>query len=542
MARPVCKFPKQPTGPSGFGATGVRRAQDVGGGSYQRTRPDTSTLSIQSGDFSRVIVDDVPEYLTSAVDTDLVVREVKRHQMPFSKSPWVKQSIIESAPLGFYFSLDTSALDLLGSTFTYTVRPGVTESVNFERRRFDFSVNLDGYRAGRRRLSTYEITYSYLPLTPGNTIYLKTGDELSYYGRTDQNGYMVVATSIARFGRVDSVGRQLSDLTVIQNRQKSAGIVQDHIMDPLDFTRPEAEFMWITRQVVLKQHTAIVFAETFFRPGVWNGTDDVRPKLWIATTPNDATFGAFAYHDMTASIFGGGRIPTELNFSGTLFFNTTSGRPYQFDLSRTMFTMRVGATGNDQFVMAWQQRMPTGWRMRVAHVSVAGGTAVGTLTHESSDNASTSLVEFWQDFAHLGNGVVLAKIASGIPGINHTITFRRSLDRGQSWGSAFSPSGFDAPLLNQYFGNFRIHRAADENGPGRVLITSWNPAESRYHVYASDDNGQTWERKGKIYTPDSFLRIDTMEAGDGGGNFDDLAPGPKTELDPTLPERYEDRP
>jgi hypothetical protein len=164
------------------------------------------------------------------------------------------------------------------------------------------------------------------------------------------------------------------------------------------------------------------------------------------------------------------------------------------------------------------------------------------LTHESTDNTSTSLVEFWQDFAHLGNGVVLAKIASGIPGINHTITFRLSTDRGQTWGAAFSPSGFDAPLLNQYFGNFRVHKAADENGPGRVLITSWNAAESRYHVYASDNNGQTWERKGKIYTPDSFLRIDAMEVGDGGGNFSFLAPGPKTELDPALPDRYEDRP
>jgi hypothetical protein len=123
------------------------------------------------------------------------------------------------------------------------------------------------------------------------------------------------------------------------------------------------------------------------------------------------------------------------------------------------------------------------------------------------------------------------------------VTFKRSIDGGETWPETFSPSGFAAPLTNQFFGEFRAEKATTEYGPGRVLINSWNPADSTYYVWASDDNGTTWERKGKIYKPQSFLRMDLVLGEAGEANFLNLLPGPvkSNELDVALPDRYKDR-
>jgi hypothetical protein len=103
--------------------------------------------------------------------------------------------------------------------------------------------------------------------------------------------------------------------------------------------------------------------------------------------------------------------------------------------------------------------------------------------------------------------------------------------------------GFTAPLKNQYFGNLEVNKATKPNSIGRVLITAWDVETSSYYVWASDDHGATWSKKGKIYKPASFMRVDSMLVGDGGGNFQTLARGPKItqSLDITLPDRYKDR-
>jgi hypothetical protein len=542
VSNPVSKYPRQPAGPSGFGGSGVRRAQSTGG-QYQRTRPDVNTLSIQSGDFSRVVVSGDPEYIANSFFFDKQM-ETQDYRMVFKKSAFVKEGILAAGPNGIYFTETIGDFSISTHSHTYEVRPGVTENVTFDRETTPIQLVYDGYKKKPRTTASYTDFYTYLPLTSGNTMYFRNGDKLAYWGNHPVFDRSIAVESVGNFGRVDSVGRPLADPSLVRGHENSpTNALEEYRINATTFTRANAEFMWLVPLIVLKDFTVLILAETFFRPGVWNGTDDIRPKLWAVVTPNNGAFGTFTYTDLTASVFSGGRIPNALNDAGTLWFGTLTGRPYQYDLSRTMHTMILGATGDNEFSMAFQQRMPTGWRTRVAHVSVAGGTATGSIVHEDADTATFALSKFWQNITHLGNGVVLAKITDGAPGINKAVEFRKSMDRGLTWDAPFVPTGFDAPMLNQYFGDLRAHKAITPENTGRVLIPSWSPADSKYHVYASDDAGSTWEKKAKIYASETFARIDSMEFGDGGGNFQLLNPGPswgKT-IDVTLPDRYKDR-
>lgn len=546
MPKPVCKYPRQPTGPSGFGESGVRRLQDMGG-AYQRNRPDSNTLAIQSGDFSRVIIEGAPEYVTAASQGGSpVIRDTMDHRRKFTKSLASKNipGTLAFGKDGLYISETVTEFDLAFLGYTYEVYPGQDELVAMDRERYRVTIRYGGYRIGGKGVSTYQVYYMYLPLTPGNFMFYKVRDEISYWGKHPTKGRCAVSLSISRFSRTEPVtGRPLADLTLIRHTEKKepGEFLEEYRLDPSEFTRDEAEFMWLTRQIVLKDYTIGIFAETFFRPGPVVGGDYI-PKFWAVATPNTDQFGTLTYSDLTGGVFTGARQPTA-GSTPVAYYSTTAGRPYQFDLSATMASLEIAAVADDAFVLSWQQRMPGGWRTRVARMVVSAGTVTATMAHETADQASRATLAFWQSIVHLGNGVVLAKIAAGFPGINHDIAFRLSTDGGASWGDAFTPVGFAAPLKNQNFGNFRAHKATTQDAQGRVLIPAWDATESAYYVWASDNHGVTWERKAKIYKPAAFMRVDTMILGDGGGNFLSLAPGPllTNELDVTLPDRYKER-
>lgn len=524
----------------------MRRLQQTGGG-YQRNRPDGNTLAIQSGDFSRVIVDGEPEYVSAA--SGGIIRDTMEYRRKFTKSLASKSipGTLAFGRDGLYIGETVTEFDLAHLGYTYEIYPGTTELVAMDRERYRITILYGGYRVGGRAVSTYQVYCMYLPLTPGNFMFYKVRDEISYWGKHPVKGRCAVSLSIARFSRTDPAnGRPLAELTLIRHTEKKivGGTLEEYRLAPETFTRPLAEFMSLTRQIVLTNYTVGIFAETFFRPGPVVGGEDYVPKFWILTTPNDENFGnTLHYNDMTSGVFTGARQPTPGTYFGGSYYSTTAGRAYQFDLSATMASMEIAAVADDAFVLSWQQRMPGGWRTRVARMVVSGGVVTATMAHETADQASRSTLTYWQSIAHLGNGVVLAKIAAGFPGTNHDITFRLSTDGGASWGSPFSPTGFGAPLKNQYFGNFRVHNATTPEATGRVLIPAWDATESAYYVWSSDNHGATWERRAKIYKPESFMRIDTMIEGDGGGNFLSLAPGPAltNELDVTLPNRYKER-
>lgn len=547
MSKPVCKYPRQPTGPSGFGESGVRRMQKTGG-AYQRNRPDVNTLSIQSGDFSKVILEGAPEYVTAADEGgNPVIRDTMDHRRKFTKSLASKSipGTLAFGKDGLYINETVTEFNLAFLGYTYEIYPGTDQLVAIDRERYRVTIRYGGYRLSGRAVSTYQVYYMYLPLTPGNTMFYKVRDEISYWGKHPTKGRCAVSLSISNFSRSEvGTGRPLANLTLIRHTENKVPgeLLEEYELEPSDFTRDQAEFMWLTRQIVLKDFTVGVFAETFFRPGPVDVGEDYVPKFWAVATPNTEQFGTLTYSDLTSGVFTGARQPTQ-TATPVAHYTTIAGRPYQFDLSATMASLEIAAVANDAFVIAFQLRMPGGWRTRVARAVVSAGTVTATMAHETADQSSRSTLEFWQSIVHLGNGVVLAKIAAGFPGINHDIVFRLSTDGGASWGSTFLPFGFSAPLKNQYFGNFRAHKATKPEATGRVLIPAWDATESAYYAWASDDHGVTWTRKGKIYKPTAFMRVDTMILGDGGGNFLSLAPGPSmtNELDVTLPERYKDR-
>lgn len=541
MRRPPCKYPKQPTGPSATGSATVRRMQDVGG-AYQRSRKDASTLSVQSGDFSKVVVSNIAEYLTTGQDGKQIRRDTQRYRNAFTPSVARLGGGAINMEDGVYLyarsAINEGEANYFGMSYDYEVKPGTDETLEMTGVNYWHQAWFRGYYTGKVLMLDYTGFYAY-QVAPGQTTYLKTQDDLAFYGDRTSVGKSGVGIASGFAGRTDGSGRTLQDLILYRMSRREDN--QSFLIDTDEFLPASTECIEIAKVLVLKDATVVCVAEKFFRPGVAGPGDEDPPKFMLVVTPNDETFGVLTYVDVTSSLFSGARQPQK-NFDGpTEYFGVNSGRQYNIDLSSTMARLLMTAVADNEFVMSWQQRMPAGWRQRVAHVSVTGSSASGSLTFESDESSSLPL---WQSITYLGNGVVLAKVINGWPGIDKAVSFRRSNDKGQTWSAPFTPVGFDAPLLNQYFGVPITDSAMTDAGDSTILVTSWNPGSQSYHVYESKDVGASWTRKGRVYKPSEFRRIDTILAGDGGGNFDVLLPGPSRTrpADIALPDRYKGRP
>lgn len=553
--RPPTKYPRHPQGPSGFGESGVRKLQR-GGGEYQRTRPAQDILSIKAGGFYRVIYDGMPEYITAGrFDSKAVYRDTKRHQQKFLKAI-MKPSMPRPVNLGngVYASVMTGTPEGVTQQwqFDYEARPGLTQTAYFWRTVFPSNINTGGYYAKSRLTATHEGFYAF-QINDGSTYVTRTTDVIANYGiRRQQDGdtttvfgQTFVGLGSIYNGRRDHVNRQLHDPMLY--RASLYDTPAGWVMNAEDFTRPDAEF-WpgYGGLLVLKDFTVVLLTEVFFRPGLYDPEEDYTPKSWIVVTPNTEDFGQFTYYDVTDALFSDQDLPATLGAGENRYYSVTSGNNYNVALSLQFARTEMTAAGDNEFLITFGQKTAAGWRQRVGHVSVGNGALNALLAYESAASSSTSTTPFWQNVVHIGGGAMLAKVVAGEPGTNHAVSFRRSMDGGQTWGGEFAPAGFDAPLLNQYFGDFTVHKPYVPDDPSKkciVLIPSWDPDEQAYYVYSSDDLGSTWARKGQIYKPSSFQRIDTMRSGDGGGNFESLEPGPSYARKPdiTLPNRYEDR-
>jgi hypothetical protein len=177
------------------------------------------------------------------------------------------------------------------------------------------------------------------------------------------------------------------------------------------------------------------------------------------------------------------------------------------------------------------------WRFRVVALNLT--TLDVDMTVDDDIGTGTDVQAYVQSAVHLGEGWVLAKRIAGFGGINFDVDFMLSDDGGATW-AMFEPTGFTADLKNQYFGNFIVQQARADGQPGIVLIPAWDSVTSSTYVWASADDGLTWAKRGLVSKPTGFFRIDTMLAGDNGGNFGSLVPGPSLvrPADVTLPDRY----
>jgi hypothetical protein len=118
---------------------------------------------------------------------------------------------------------------------------------------------------------------------------------------------------------------------------------------------------------------------------------------------------------------------------------------------------------------------------------------------------------------YLGDDVVICWRSAGFPGVDHDITFARSTDNGETW-SGLTPTGLPASMKNQHFGGLTLTEPrADSERQGLVVMPAYD--DGAYNVYASRDSGNTWKKTRRITKTDTFYRVDSMLATDGGNNF-----------------------
>lgn len=527
-----CKYPRLPTGPSPVGAAGVRALESTGG-EYQRKRPDVDTVSMLEGEFKRVVTDGYPQYVTRGTDAGDIekVRDTKDFRLKFSKSAAKDTGV--SLGRGRYLEHTGEQLTFASDVYSYEIHPGVTSNITVSRSLYLWIYDMASYYSSGFALGGllhYETYFNYV-----GAFYRPLLSRPSALGKYEDNGVTaIVVNQIPGNDRFDSAGRDLYCPAITVWRQKGANF--SVYLHPDTWTREDAEFCPLPAAVAVTENAVMfVLAEMFFRPGQTVSGEDYHPKFWLMHGSVDSPYVTEAL-DVTDIAFDAAEIPSP-NTSPVSHYTPGAGIEYNRKLTQTMAFMLSVVLPGDVALWFYAQSVPGGWRSRIMRASRAGGTAIASKVYEG-DVGPLSSLQFVQNAEHLGAGWVLAKRISKFGGTDASVVFMRSIDGGLTWED-LSPIGFDCPLLNQYLGNFKTHKARKDDRPGTVLMPAWSVEKQAYCVYSSSD-GVTWHRQAVIYKPTEFRRIDTVLADDGGGNFMALRPGPdpKTPVDVTIPDRY----
>lgn len=527
------KYPRKPNGPSAIGSAGVR-ALENGGGDWQRTSRTNGTQSFVQGQFKKVLVDEAPEYLAEGFFEDpdeYTIQETGRIESKFRKS----RADLIGVPLGN--GLYAHGVWLLwGSasrTFEYPAYSGATPTeFDLTHRATRNTMTFGSYLSGGSNAVVF-FSHQYQYPVAGLTQWIQTAPPFVYAGQSEDNGRVVTTAALVDEDYLDSAGRSLLTPAVLRAYSKKPDLSTYERIPVGSFTRIDAEFSHFIQPVVTGRYALYLMAEHFFAPGNVDPMRDYRPKFWAVKTDVD-DMRNFTAHDMTGDLFNNGAVPSVIDPLGVPHYSPNSGNSYNNRVNLTMALMNAVVMENDEVLIMFRQYMQGGqWRMRIGKIQAQSMSM--NLVHVVEGDP----LAYAQSAVYLGNGVVLVKRCQNFDGVNIPVDFMRSTDYGQTWG-IFTPTGFDAPMFNQYLGNLRVRKAATADDAGEVLIVSWNPLSSSYCVYSSKDLGSTWVRKGVVKQSPTFSRIDTMVAGDGGGNFRDLVPGPKltTKVDPALPNRY----
>lgn len=245
-------------------------------------------------------------------------------------------------------------------------------------------------------------------------------------------------------------------------------------------------------------------------------------------------------------------------------FSADSGIIYDRALALSVQLMQLVACGDDQVLVTYPSEVPVGDNVslpkgfKVLRIS-SGGTAVDTVYTYPGDGSPfppARLVEYLQSVVYLGENTFVAKKVKGnfpevVPGTHdlqatdYGVAFLRSTDGGATWAES-APVSFPSPAKSHYFGDLFVERAKTTERPGIVLISNYDPDRKGFYLWASEDGGATWTRKGRLAKRDSFVRTD-YDIGDvGSGNFKNLTafdtPAHPRFVDPALPDRYVRKP
>lgn len=565
-------YPKQPFGPSASGAAGVRALESVGG-AWQRKNGAGYSARLM-GDFSRITTSGF-EYLTDGRLSDTSGRVAFagfKYQITFL--PGFGRPLEHDAGRGGYFGVGGYVPDPTQHgnqlSYEYPAPSGLADLALFNRYKRAAEAYFGNFYGGRNYRG--EVPYEQTRLQMSDES-LSLVPYAAFVGDGPDGRVGVFATTILN-GRFDVAGRELEDPAICVFPEGASGTINP--INPLAFTRQRAEFFPHLKTIATEDHFAVFMLEKFFYTELAANNAGKQPKFWMVRAAGK-DMGALSVFDLTTTVFNGARVPDPILFGGVFTgYRSSTGMFNNALNSYSMAFMQTVALPNNTLLLAFYLHhvgtVPSGalglipdaeWHVRIAKVTLAP-TVTASIVFDrivgSSPNLGLTLffpAERIQDIVHLGAGRVLARIVKGLgqPFVNNStpidaprtpgdwpVTFLRSEDSGSTWAE-FTPTGFDATLQNKHFGDFRVHRprtAPADASDGIVLCTSWNSANQAYHVYESKDDGSTWTRKGTVTKPKTFQRIDTDFAGDGGGNFQLLLPGPDTSrpADITIPGRF----
>lgn len=115
----------------------------------------------------------------------------------------------------------------------------------------------------------------------------------------------------------------------------------------------------------------------------------------------------------------------------------------------------------------------------------------------------------------IGAGVVFCRISLGLyASEDRELRFMRSVDAGATWVEV-SPAGLPAANSRQLGEFFTLPTLS---GPPKLCVTAWDGAA--YRMYASYDQGNTFEAERKVFTPAAFAGMDV-----GGIHEDNVETG-----------------
>lgn len=533
----MSSYPKLPLGPSSLGTAQVRALRSTGG-DWQNTQRDANTRALVQGEFSRVIVDGI-EYVSDGRIKPAIRRAFGtfRFIQPFVPVATPQGGI--NTGRGVYFGSRRTAV-LGGGLAEVVYEPVPLTSITYRYREYSSSVAVarGSFYGGFKEIAFYNHWQQYAEAGIGvgeNPGFVVGIAPLSFaqYVETPSGERVLLAPALINDGRVDVKGRVLEDLAVNTVRAKGESTAVSYSTS--SFTRPDAEFSPFIHIVSTGGASFLLLAEKFFWAEPVIGETVYVPKFFLFILPGN---NAAAPVPMNATgLFPGAKMPTT-SFTGlTEYWSPNAGIPYNRDLNTMMGIMLSVVLPENRFLLFTRQLCDDDiWHLRIARIVWGGGgSATGALIVDIADPVEP----FIQSAVHLGEGWVLAKRVDGFLDTDLPVSLMRSTDGGLTW-STFIPAGFSAPLLNQFFGDLIVHRARMDGEPGIVLMPAWDAVSEAYHVWASEDDGATWERRGRIHKPDEFRRVDSMAEGDGGDNFARLTPGPNPTrpVDVTLPERY----
>lgn len=526
-------YPKLPIGPTPAGAAGVRGLQSEGG-EFQRTRRTVDTESKKSDDFSRATVEGA-EYVVGGThdDTKYKYRAHQRYIMP--AVPSVASSANVNMGRGRYVAWQAPEFNYELLTFSYTIRPGDNRTYQIDRFSADRGIRIGGFYGKGPQIGgvVFEVYVQktvnvYYPNVPSLT--------LTRPAPPQPESQQLAVFMLGDNGRVDSVGRKLQDIFLLSFYRDKPTI--ERYITTTAFTRADAEFSPFIPTVATKNCTYAIVAEQFFKFGEYPGSAD--PKVFILRA-NNHNLDAPSISDVTTTMVEDRSLPIPVDIGGDYFWLPTAGNGFAADLSRMMTSIRLVAMPDDWVLCFYRvfcnEMGDLKWRARMVRFKGTSGLTITRVLDEELPSDTRGV--FYQSAVHLGENWVLTKRVEGFDGFNFDVKFTRSTDGGLTWVDV-PMVGFHSPAKNQFFGDLVVHKPRKDGESGVVLITAWDSNEQAYYVYESADDGTSWTRKGRIYKPDTFRRVDQMLIDDTGGNFETLIPGPDPvrPVDVTIPDRY----